>query len=216
MDTSVIFITGGTGYIGKALIGALLGKGYTIRALLRPGSANKLPAGAIPVIGDALDPRSFANQLAPAQTLVHLVGTPHPNPLKTRHFREVDLVSIQASVIAAIESDIKHLIYLSVAQPAPVMHTYIAVRKAGETLIGSSGIPATILRPWYVLGPGHWWPHMLQPSYKLLERLPWTRAAARRLGLVTLEQMTKALVQAVENPPRKGIRIVEAPEIRER
>ena len=49
--------------------------------------------------------------------------------------------------------------------------------------------------------------------YKLMELLPSTREGATRLGLVTLEQMVRALVQAVETPP-KGVRIVEVPEIR--
>lgn len=211
-----VFVTGATGYIGQALIRVLLAKGYQVRALTRPGSEHKLPPGAFIVTGNALDPRSFVNHIAPAKTLVHLVGTPHPGPHKAGQFREVDLVSIKAAVTAAIEADIKHLIYLSVAQPAPVMRAYIAARKAGETLVRSCGIPATILRPWYVLGPGHRWPYALIPFYKLLERVPATRDTAQRLGLVTLEQMVGALARAVENPPRKGQRIVEVPEIKAR
>jgi hypothetical protein len=46
-----------------------------------------------------------------------------------------------------------------------------------------------------------------------MERLPSTREGANRLGLVTLEQMVRALVQAVETPAQ-GVRIVEVPEIR--
>jgi hypothetical protein len=46
-----------------------------------------------------------------------------------------------------------------------------------------------------------------------MEQLPRTRDGARRLGLVTLEQMTHALAAAVENPCH-GIRTVEVPEIR--
>jgi hypothetical protein len=38
---------------------------------------------------------------------------------------------------------------------------------------------ATILRPWYVLGPGHQWPYLLLPMYKLMELLPSTREGAR-------------------------------------
>jgi nucleoside-diphosphate-sugar epimerase len=72
---------------------------------------------------------------------------------------------------------------------------------------------ATILRPWYVLGPGHRWPYALIPFYWLAEKLPSTREGARRLGLVTRPQMVAALVDAVEHPVN-GIRVVEAPEIR--
>jgi hypothetical protein len=65
-----------------------------------------------------------------------------------------------------------------------------------------------------VLGPGHRWPGVLQPVYWIMERLPRTRDAARRLGLVTLAQMTAALVLAVENPAA-GVRFAGVPEIRD-
>jgi uncharacterized protein YbjT (DUF2867 family) len=93
------------------------------------------------------------------------------------------------------------------------MHAYIAARAEAEAAIRQSGMDATILRPWYVLGPGHWWPYALLPGYWLAERLPPTREAARRLGLVTVRQMVAALVAAVEQPPR-GVRVLEVPEIR--
>jgi uncharacterized protein YbjT (DUF2867 family) len=78
------------------------------------------------------------------------------------------------------------------------MHAYIAVRQQGEALVGATGIPATILRPWYVLGPGHYWPYLLVPFYALGRLIPGTREQATRLGLVTLQQMATALTVAVE------------------
>jgi len=51
------------------------------------------------------------------------------------------------------------------------------------------------------------------PAYWVLERLPWTREGAQRLGLVTLEQMLQALVDAIESPPG-GVRVLGVPEIR--
>lgn len=100
-------------------------------------------------------PASFADAIAPADTLIHLVGTPHPSPAKAASFLAVDLPSVHAAVAAALTARVHHFIYLSVAQPAPVMRAYIAARQAGEQLIHASGIPATILRPWYALGPGY-------------------------------------------------------------
>jgi len=93
-----------------------------------------------------------------------------------------------------------------------MMRAYIAARSAGEALVRATGIPSTILRPWYVLGPGHTWPYVLVPIYALLRVLPRTRDTARRLGLVTRAQMVDALAHAVANPPA-GVRIVEVPEI---
>jgi len=124
------------------------------------------------------------------------------------------LVSVQVAVKAARDAGVKHFVYLSVAQPAPMMKDYLAVRAEGEALLRASGMAATFVRPWYVLGPGHRWPYALVLFYWLCERLPATRAGAKRLGLVTLAQMLNALVWAVENPPCDG-QILDVPRIQE-
>ena len=208
-----VFVTGGTGYIGSRLIVALVARGHRVRALARAGSAAKLPAGCEPVVGDALAAATYAADVAPADTFVQLVGVPHPSPAKAAQFRSIDLVSALAGIGAASQAGIRHFVYVSVAQPAPVMRAYLAVRAEAEAALRASGLNATILRPWYVLGPGHWWPYALVPGYRLAEAFPPTRELALRLGLVTVAQMVSALVAAVENPA-SGVRIVDVPAIR--
>jgi uncharacterized protein YbjT (DUF2867 family) len=208
-----VFITGGTGYMGQRLIPRLLERGHEVRALVRPGSEKKLPAGCTVAFGNALDGTSYADKIAPADTFVQLVGIAHPSLAKAAEFRKIDLVSGLGAVAAARTAGIEHFVYLSVAHPAPMMKAYIEVRSACEAAIREAGLNATILRPWYVLGPGHRWPYLLLAFYKLAELLPQTRDGAQRLGLVTLEQMTGALVAAVENPAQ-GARVIDVPAIR--
>jgi uncharacterized protein YbjT (DUF2867 family) len=213
MTRHSVFVTGATGYVGRSLIPALLARGHSVRALARAASANRVPPGAEAIIGDALVAASFADAIAPADTFVHLVGTPHPSPAKAASFQAVDLQSVHAAVAAARAAKIRHFVYVSVAQPAPVMRAYIAARHAGEQLIRASGIPATILRPWYVLGPGHLWPYLLLPLYGALELLPPARETARRLGLVTLKQIVGALVASVEQAS-ENVSTLDVPAIR--
>ena len=208
-----VFLTGGTGYLGSRLIPILLSRGHRVRALVRKGSEKKLPAGCEPVFGNALDGTTFESAVAPADTFVQLVGVPHPSPAKAKQFREIDLASALASIAAAKKAAVAHFVYVSVAHPAPVMTAYWQARAEAEEALEKSGLNATVLRPWYVLGPGHRWAYALVPFYWVCERIPSTRESARRLGLVTLPQMLRALAGAVENPV-KGIRIVPAPEIR--
>jgi uncharacterized protein YbjT (DUF2867 family) len=208
-----VFITGATGYMAHALVPRLLERGHRVRGLARKGSEAKLPAGCEPVYGDPLDVKTWHRRLEGCDTLVHLVGVPRPSPAKAAQFRAVDLVSIRQAVAAAGSAGIAHFVYVSVAHPAPVMKAYVEVRASGEAAIREAGLNATIIRPWYVLGPGHRWPALLVPVYWAMERIPATRAAALRLGLVSLGQMAGALVAAVENPAR-GTRIVEVGEIR--
>lgn len=212
---SEVFVTGGTGYMGARVAAQLVARGHRVRALTRAASAGRLPAGVETVIGDALDGATYATAIAPADAFVHLVGTPHPNPSKAAEFERVDLASTRTAVDAAKAAGVRHFVYVSVAQPAPVMRAYIAARAAAEAHLRASGLNATVLRPWYVLGPGHRWPVVLVPLYWLAEQLPGTRDSARRLGLVTIDQMVAALVHAVEHPV-EGITVVEVPEIRER
>ncbi len=212
-QTHRVFVTGGTGYVGRPLITQLLERGHEVQALVRPDSERKLPAGCQAIPGDALDGKSYASKIDPADTFVQLVGVSHPSPAKAAEFRNVDLASGRSAVEAAKGAGVQHFVYVSVAHPAPVMKAYIEVRSQCEDMIRHSGRNATILRPWYVLGPGHRWPYLLLPMYKLMELLPSTREGAMRLGLVTLAQMVRALVEAVETPTL-GVRIVEVPEIR--
>ncbi len=213
MEPRRVFVTGGTGYIGRRLIRALCARGYQVEAVVRASSAKKLPPGCAPVIADALDGASYASRLAPDHTFVQLVGVAHPSPAKAQQFVDIDERSAMEAIRAAREANVGHFVYISVAHPAPAMHAYVAVRTRCEEAIRAASLNATILRPWYVLGPGHHWPRLLIPMYWLAERIPSTREGARRLGLVTIHQMVAALVRGVENPA-SGIEIVDVPRIR--
>ncbi|MGH7675554.1 MAG: SDR family oxidoreductase [Gemmatimonadales bacterium] len=207
-----VFLTGGTGYLGARIAERLVARGHEVRALARPGSEGRLPPGCRVVPGDALDYRTYAAQVAPCDTLVHLVGVSHPGPAKAALFRTVDVASVREA-LAAAGLGVRHFVYVSVAQPAPIMTAYWTARAEAEELIRANGLDATILRPWYVLGPGHWWPVVLIPLYGLASLVPSTRDSARRLGLVRVGQMIRALVETVEHPPT-GTRALEVADIR--
>jgi uncharacterized protein YbjT (DUF2867 family) len=210
---AAVFLTGGTGYLGSRLAIELLGRGHEVRALVRPGSESRLPSACEAVTGDALDCDSYRGRVHGSDTFVHLVGVSHPSPAKAAQFRSIDLRSAHQAIAASRHAGVRHLVYVSVAHPAPVMHDYIAARCEAEDAIRASTLAATILRPWYVLGPGHRWPYALLPVYWLLGALPSTREAAQRFGLVTVGQMVQALARAVEDGPR-GHQVLGVPEIR--
>lgn len=207
-----VFITGATGYIGSRLAEELKRRGIGVAGLVRAGSARRLPAGCTAVPGNALDQATFCDKLGGADTFVQLVGVSHPSPAKAQQFREIDLKSCEESIAAAVANRVEHFVYVSVAHPAPVMRAYVAVRTQCEEMIRRSRLNATILRPWYVLGPGHYWPYLLKPGYWLARQIPIMREGVTRLGLVTWRQMVAALAAAVEHPAR-GVRVVEVPEI---
>lgn len=208
-----VLITGGTGYIGSRLIPALQAHGHAVRAVIRPGSNGKQPPNVEAIVADPLQMDSYTEQVGPNDTFVHLIGTPHPSPAKAKQFQEIDLVSIHVASKAARTAGVEHFVYLSVAYPSRMMQAFIEVRQKGEALLRETGLPVTFVRPWYVLGPGHWWPYAIVPVYWIMELIPSTRESARRLALVSIGQMIRALVWAVENPPEK-VRALDVVEIR--
>ncbi|CAN5551061.1 hypothetical protein BH10BAC5_BH10BAC5_09440 [soil metagenome] len=213
MDKKKIFISGGTGYIGRSLIKSLLGKDFEIYALVRAGSEKKLPEGCNIIIGDALNAETFRNKIFPCNTFVQLTGVSHPGPGKKQFFTTVDLASVKASVENAVSAGVKNFIYISVSNPAPVMKEYVDVRIEGERIIKESGMNAYIIRPWYVIGPGHYWPLIFKPVYFIAELIPGLKDKAVDLGLIKLSKVVNALVYAAENP-RTGIRLITMKQLR--
>jgi dihydroflavonol-4-reductase len=115
--TGQVLVTGGTGFVGRAIVERLLADGRSVTALARsPESDEQLAAlGARPVRGDVLDPESLRAALAGADVVYHVAGAnafclADPSPL----FR----VNVDGSlnvVRAAAEAGVRRLVYTSSA-----------------------------------------------------------------------------------------------------
>lgn len=209
-----IFITGSTGYIGTRLIKKLIARGHQVVALVRKGSEAKIPAGAEIVVANPFDSMSFQNQIPKNAVFIQLLGVSHPSPKKKELFRQIDLLSVKASANAASAAGASHFVYISVSMSETnIMKDYQAVRKEGEAYCISKNLNCSFIRPWYVLGPGHWWPIILLPFYGIAELIPSWRQKARAKALVTISQMVSTLVNIVEAEPQK-LRVAEIAQIK--
>ncbi len=223
--TRTIFITGGTGYLGSALIRELIARGHRVHALVRreslPRAMKILPVECVLAVGDALDAGSYGHMVQHCDTFVQMVGVAHPSPGKTAAFKAIDLQSVRAGIAAAVSVGVRHFVYLSVAQPAstaaPLMRDYVESRRQAEAqvcaAVADGKMSVTFLRPWYVLGPGHRWPILLLPLYLLAALLPGLRESARTMGLVSRRQMVAALVHSIEHPAH-SVSVIDVPGIR--
>src|SRR5207237_3712425 len=68
-----VFLTGGTGYVGSAVLDALVRHGHHVDALVRnsEGAARVQARGAHPILGDLLNAASWQDAAAAADGAVH-------------------------------------------------------------------------------------------------------------------------------------------------
>ncbi|HEY58501.1 MAG TPA: NAD(P)H-binding protein [Anaerolineae bacterium] len=151
-----ILITGGTGFVGQALVRHLVAAGHEVRVLLRPGGRNpRLPKG-VPVevaLTTLDDPRGLRAALAGVEAVVHLAGGEWLGV--QADLAQVDVQGTQALVEAALEMRVGHLIYLSHlgAEPASA-YPVLRAKGLAEAAIRRSGVPHIILRSALAFGPG--------------------------------------------------------------
>ena len=71
-----IFVTGATGFVGHAVVRALLAHGFLVRCLVRPGSESLLKGfeSIDRVPGDVLEPNGLPPSVEGSAAIIHLVG----------------------------------------------------------------------------------------------------------------------------------------------
>jgi dihydroflavonol-4-reductase len=111
------FVTGGTGFLGNAIVEELVAAGRPVRALARSDKAAEALAGlgAEPVRGDVLDRASLDAGVAGCEAVYHAAGAnafclPDPSPLY-----EVNVDGSRAVVLAAAAAGVRRLVYTSSA-----------------------------------------------------------------------------------------------------
>jgi nucleoside-diphosphate-sugar epimerase len=112
-----IFLTGGTGYIGSAVLDALVRAGHRVDALVRHSekAAQVQARGATPVLGDAARPASYADAAAAADAVVLTAFEDSPRGV------EIDAMTLD-TVLATPVRPGRTLVYTSgiwVLGPAP-------------------------------------------------------------------------------------------------
>jgi len=196
-----VVIAGSTGFIGRALVAALVARGVHVTSIMRPGTESRLPAGAECLTSDPLNRATFLDAIRGFDAFVQLIGVPSPNPSMAEEFRRIDGSAGREGARACTEAGIPHYVYLSIPPDVPIMKSYVAVRAEVEALIASLGLTATVVRPFYVLGPGRRWPYFVMPLLWIGSVIPGLSRHVRTMAFNTREQVVDTIVHAIEHPP---------------
>lgn len=198
----MILVTGGTGFIGRALIRQLVSMGKDVRTLIRPSPETpQLPKGvSIEIAVSSLkDPRGLRAAMKDVEAVYHLVGVEGKG--SRANLMDVDIQGTQAVVQAAREAGVARLMYVSHlgadrASAYPVLKT----KGIAENFFRQSGLDYTIFRTGLAYGPND---HFTTGLAFLLHALPRIFLipgdGSNLLQPIWVEDLATCLVWALED-----------------
>jgi len=151
----VIFVTGGTGFIGQALIRHLVESGHQVRILIRPSMASpRLPTG-VPVevaVTSLNDERGLRAAMVGVDTVFHLAGVERRGA--GEDLLETDIQGTRTILQAAEDAGVQRFFYLShLGVDRSSAFPVLKAKAIAEEHIRRSGLDFTILRTAVVFGP---------------------------------------------------------------
>ncbi|HVZ41311.1 MAG TPA: NAD(P)H-binding protein [Candidatus Kapabacteria bacterium] len=210
-----ILVTGGTGFVGSAVVPALAASGHTVRMVVRAESLARAPhiEGVTAVAGDVLDAGSLAHALEGCSAVVHLVGIRRAEIKRTgRTYEDVDVGSVRSMTAAMARTGVRRILLLSAG--AIGNSTYVQCKARAERIVMEAGLDWTIYRPSFILGPGQEWPIVMEPILAAMSYLPGTFGdVARRARAISREQLAGAMAWALDHSSTIG-EIFDVPRIR--
>jgi len=203
----VVLVTGGTGFIGQAVIRRLSESGREIRILLRPSHRSpKLPQGiAVEVaIANLQDNRGVRAALVGVDSVIHLASAEAQG--REAGLQAVDIQGTAGLAAAALQAKVKRLIFVShlgaeVSSAFPVLRA----KAYAEQSIQRSSVPATVLRSSLAYGPGDRFTSaiaMLLSISPLVFPLPGNGTTA--LQPIWVEDLATCILWALEEPAMVG------------
>ncbi len=152
-----VLVTGGTGFVGIHLSRELDSRGHAVTALSRSANGEELPDSVEVVEGDVTDPETLAEPMVNQDVVVNLVALAplfQPKGGDVMHER-VHLVGTRNVVAAAEAAGVSTVVQMSALGADPEGATaYTRAKGRAETVVKSSDLEWTIVRPSVIFGDG--------------------------------------------------------------
>jgi uncharacterized protein YbjT (DUF2867 family) len=151
----LIFVTGGTGFVGGHVVRELRSRELPVRCLVRnPRKAAKLAAwGAELAEGDITNPESLRRGLAGCETVIHLVAIRQGREEQFRRVMVEGTRELLGAAKAAGARRFVHMSALGTTEATKDLVPYYGAKWETEQLVQGAGIPHVIFRPSFVFGP---------------------------------------------------------------
>jgi nucleoside-diphosphate-sugar epimerase len=187
-----VAVTGGTGFIGRALLGLARHGGIEVEALTR--RPQDPLSGVTWHAGDLSSPEALAALVAGVDAVVHLAGT--VSATNRAAFVEGNVAGTARLLEAARTAEVKRFIFVSsLAAREPALSAYGASKSEAEALVRQDEVPWTIVRPPAVYGPGD------RDMLELFRAAAWGVVPMPRGGrasMIHVDDLARLLLSLVE------------------
>jgi NADH dehydrogenase len=198
----VILVTGGTGFVGPKVVDALLGRGLSVRCLVRSTSSGS--AGAELVQGDMTDAVSLRRAVEGCEAVVHLVAIRQGS--KTQ-FERIMEQGTRDLVAAAREARVRRFVLMSALgtteETKDVVPYYHAKWEEEQAVMGS-GMEHVIFRPSFVFGQNGG----ILPTFRRLAKVapvtPVIGSGSQRIQPIWIDDVGAYFAAAVDKPEAAG------------
>lgn len=226
LEPADALVTGAAGFVGRALVRRLRAGGQRVRVLVRkPVQAYQGDPDIQVVVGDLGDPRIVAHAVDGARTVYH-VGAAMRGSL--RDFEAGTTWGTRNVVDACLAAGTTRLVYVSslsvldhagrdpshrmteasAFEPNPQLRgaytqTKLTAEQIVSTAIAERGLPAVIVRPGQIFGPGA---EKVTPNGTIALAGRWVAVGkgSQTLPLVYLDDLVDALLLAANAPDATG------------
>ena len=220
-----ILVSGGTGFIGRALVRALRARGDQVRILSRAPRPADCPLEDWHQ-GDLADPASLTGAARGCDRVFHLGGYAHatsrPYPAEVERHRVINRDGTRALLAEALAAGVQAFVYVSSVKAggedprhcldetstvAPV-DPYGAIKRDCETLVletcAAGDVHAAVIRPALVYGVGVKG-NLASLAFAIRHgRLPPLPDTGNVRSMVDVRDLVAALLAAAERPAARG------------
>lgn len=199
----LIAVTGGTGFVGKAVVSELLIRGHHVRILARktpetpPGDNLSFFRGDI-VTGEGLEPF-----IKGADAVVHLVGI--IREARGNTFEGAHLFGTKNVLDAAIAARVGRFVHMSALGTRPdAVSAYHKTKWAAEEAVRSGNLPWTVFRPSIIFGPEDAFINMLAEVIRKTPIMPVIGGGKNLMQPVSVKDVAASFRAAVESSAHEG------------
>ena len=212
-----IFLTGGSGFVGSAVVEELLTRGYGVNALVNRRTITTPPGDADvrTIKGDLFDVAALDEGMAGVDGVIHLVGIIMERRSRGVTFERIHHQGTRVVVDAALRNRVRRYVHMSALGVRPnAVSDYHRTKYLAEKYVRGSPLDSTIIRPSLIHGPGGEFMQM-QADWARGKAPPFLfmpyfgagalgRGGAGKLQPVYVKDVARAFVQSLASPKTIG------------